>query len=116
MQAASLDLTIEQGATFRQLFRWQDKTKTPFNLTGYTAKLMARATLTSPTALLNMTTENGDITLDGPAGKITLALTPEETAKLRWDTAVYDMTLTSPSGDVYRLIEGQIIVSKAVTR
>lgn len=116
MQAASFDLTIEQGATFRQLFRWQDKLKNPFDLTGFTAKLMMRQSVASPLTLMVLTTENGGITLGGQTGSITIFIDPSVTSRLRWELAVYDMELYAPNGDVYRLVEGQVIVSPAVTR
>ena len=65
MRAAFFDLTIEQGATFRQVFRWQDKSKQPFDLTGFTAKLMMRQSVASPSTLKTLTTENGGIVLGG---------------------------------------------------
>lgn len=116
MRAAFYDLTIEQGATFRQVFRWQDRSKQPFDLTGFTAKLMMRQTVASPTALKTLTTENAGIELGGSTGSITLHISPSETSSLRWECAVYDLMLYAPAGDVYRLVEGQVTVKPAVTR
>ena len=116
MRAAFYDLTIEQGATFRQVFRWQDKSKQPFDLTGYTAKLMLRQSVASPSVLKTLTTENGGIVLGGATGSITLYMSPADTTALRWDTAVYDLALYAPGGDVYRLVEGSANVKPAVTR
>lgn len=116
MRAAFFDLTIEQGATFRQVFRWQDKSKQPFDLTGFTAKLMMRQSVASPNTLKTLTTENGGIQLGGQTGSITLYISPADTSSLRWDSAVYDLALYAPGGDVYRLVEGQVNVKPAVTR
>ncbi len=116
MQAAYYDLSMEQGATFRQVFRWQDKSRQPFNLTGYTAKLMMRQAVNSPSALKTLTTENGGITLGGADGSITLYISPSDTKNIRWESGVYDLALYAPGGDVYRLVEGQVTVSLAVTR
>lgn len=63
-----------------------------------------------------MTTENGGIELGGATGSITLHIPPAETAALRWSTAVYDLALYAPNGDVYRLVEGSANVKPAVTR
>lgn len=116
MQAASFDLTIEQGATFRQVFRWQNKSKQPFDLTGFTAKLMMRQSVASPSALKTLTTDDGSITLGGQTGTITLFISAADTARIHWLLAVYDLVLYSPTGDVYRLVEGQVVVNPAVTR
>ena len=43
MQAAKLNLTIKQGATFRKRLVWRGSNKKPINLTGYTAKMQARS-------------------------------------------------------------------------
>lgn len=70
MRAAFFDLTIEQGATFRQVFRWQDKSKQPFDLTGFTAKLMMRQSVASPSTLKTLTTENGVTVLASREGLV----------------------------------------------
>lgn len=77
---------------------------------------MMRKSVTSSDALKTLTTENGGITLGGSTGAITLYISPAETSGIRWESAVYDLALYAPGGDVYRLVEGDVNVKPAVTR
>ena len=114
---AKLKLKIIQGATFRKALVWlaPDK-KTPIDLTGCTARMQVRSEIESPTVLLELTTENGGIVIDGPAGKLTLRISPTATAAITWESGVWDLEVVHPSGDVTRLVQGSISVSREVTR
>lgn len=70
------DLTIAAGATFEMPVTWSSKeTGQAIDLTGYTARMQIRADHASASAEIELTTENGRIVIDGPAGKIALTLT-----------------------------------------
>ena len=114
---AKLKLKIIQGATFRKPLAWlaPDKT-TPIDLTGCTARMQVRSEIESDTVLLELTTENGCIVIDGSAGKLTLHLSPSATAAIAWESGVWDLEVVHPSGDVTRLVQGSISVSREVTR
>lgn len=116
MAAGKYDFYIEQGATFNQPIVWKDSAGTPVNLTNYTARMQIRKTVNSSTTLLSLTTQNGKITLGGSAGTITLLLIPSDTTSLETFCGVYDLELQSSSGFVTRLLEGQITISREVTR
>lgn len=111
-----LDLTVYQGATFSQILTWKDETDTLVNLTGYTARLMARADIEDAEPFLTLTTENGGISLGGSAGTITLNVSAEDTADLSAQEGVYDLEVVSGIGVVIRLLQGNFIVSREVTR
>lgn len=64
----------------------------------------------SPTSTLN-----AGITLIGAAGNIVLAIDASYTSKLASGSYVYDLELTSGSGNVTRLLEGQFVVTPEVT-
>lgn len=113
---AKLKFTIYQGATFRKRLRWSDPSKTPIDLTGCTARMQVRADVDAVLALLTLTTENGGITLGGPAGTVDLFIADEDTAVITWDGGVWDLEIQHPGGDVIRLAEGSISVSPEVTR
>lgn len=113
---AKVALLIMQGATFRHKFTWQGADKRSRNLTGYTAKMQIRATAAATAVLQELSSVNGKISLGGNLGTIDLHLTALETASYSWSTAVYDLELIAPSGDVYRLVEGGVTVSPEVTR
>ena len=111
MGAARYSIRIEQGATWRTVL-----TLTDTDLTGYTARMQVRASTQATAVLLELTTEDGRITIDGPVGKITLVITDDDTTGLAWCTGVYDLEITSPGGETTRLLRGRATVSPEVTR
>jgi len=113
---AKLKFTIYQGATFRKRLTWEAPSGTPIDLTGCTARMHVRSEVESAVVLLNLTTENGGITLGGATGVIELLSAPTETATMAWDGGVWDLEIVHPNGDVTRLAQGSISVSPEVTR
>lgn len=114
---AKLKFTIYQGATFRKRLTWAvQSTGVAIDLTGCTARMHIRAKLADATPLLMLTTENARITLGGVAGTVDLFISDEDTAALTWTGGVWDLEISHPNGDVTRLAEGGIGVSKEVTR
>lgn len=109
-------LCIEQGATFKQVFIWKTgNPAVPVDLTGYTARMQARPTPSDSTIFLDLTTENGGITL-GADGSIRLFVSSDETTAYTWKSGVFDLELIDATGTVTRLIQGAITVSPEVTR
>lgn len=116
MAAASHDFTIEQGVTTAKSFIWKDSAGEVIDLTGYTARMQIRESITSTSTLLSATTANGQLVIVAAQGKVTLTLTATETAALSFTTGVYDIEMVSSGGAVTRLVEGTITLSKEVTR
>lgn len=114
MPAAIYDFEIEQGTTLNKQMVWKDSTGAPVDLSGYTARMQMRPSVSSDTVLLNLTTENGGITLGGALGTITLHFTDAQTSALT-KGGVYDIEVVT-GGNVTRLIQGAISLSKEVTR
>jgi hypothetical protein len=115
MQPGSLDFLMPKGSTFSRTLTWK-VSGSAVNLTNYTARMQARTSHISGTAVLTLTTENGKITLGGAAGTITLNLTATETAAITQQSLAYDLELVSAGGVVTRLVEGQIVLTPEVTR
>lgn len=116
MPAGTHDFEIEQGASFRLQFAWKDGLGAAVDLTSYTARMQVRASTSAPDVLLELTTENGRIALGGSAGTVTLTLTPVVTAGLDWRRGKYDLELIAPDSSVTRFLQGQVSVSREVTR
>ena len=113
MAAATKNLTIEQKATFRKKLTYRDAKKKPINLTGFTARMQIRD---SQGALItDLSTENGKIKIGGSAGTIELVISNAETSAMTFSTALYDLTLTAPNGDVSRILQGKITLSVGQT-
>lgn len=116
MAAASLDILIEQGATYTQSLVWKDSSGDPLDLTGFTARMQVRKTKNATTTLLEATTENGYITVGTTDGTIEIEIPAEITAAITAKRGVYDLELISGAGKVTRLIEGGVEFSGEVTR
>ena len=110
------DLTIYQGATLSTQLTWLDHNNNPVNLSSYTAaELQARTNFDDATPFINLTMGNG-ITLGGSAGTVTLAMSAAATQAIQVNGGVYDLILTDQTGTVTRLLQGNVIISKEVSR
>lgn len=114
MLAGLLDIEIEQGATFELVFIYQDEASNPIDLTGMTGRMQLRRQFKSEEVIISLTTENGRITFDPYAGKITLTIAATDTAPLT-GSGVYDLELID-GATVNRLLEGSFNVCAEVTR
>lgn len=111
------DIALHQGSTHRETFTWQTGAPpAPVDLTGCTARMQVRATVNSPAKLLELTTENGGITLGGTAGTIAIVVAASATAGQAWREGVYDLEIVFGGGDVRRLLSGAVTLSPEVTR
>ena len=125
MAAATFDLVdngddyrhaIEQGATYRRVFRYTDSDGVPVDITDYVARMQVRQSVSSPSVLLEATTINGRLTINGPAGEVTLTLSAAITAAIAWTRGKYDLELEAPDSTVTRLLEGAVQVKREITR
>lgn len=122
MIAGVYNILCEQGTTFSRVFtlRYPDEIDPTiyhdFDLTNYTARMQVRRLITSTTAMIELTTENGGIVITNPAGgELTVYMTNEQTASLTSD-GVYDIELINEIGEVARLVQGGFTLSLEVTR
>jgi hypothetical protein len=114
MVPGKYNMVCPQGATFaKQLIYKIDGVVV--NLTGYTARMQVRETHKSAAVILGLTTENGGITLGAAFGTIDLYVGYTTTADLFPKCYVYDLELVS-GPNVYRLIEGDFLVTPEVTK
>lgn len=110
------NITCNQGATLQRTITWTDPARNPINLTGYTARMHVRATVESASTILELTNQNGRITLGGAAGTVSLNVAANVTANLTPGLYVYDLEVVSGGGEVTRLVEGNFNVKAEVTR
>jgi hypothetical protein len=114
--AAEVDLTVEQGTDYAQSFRRRDSAGVIIDLTGFAARMQVRRSVSARTFLLELTTENGGLVIDGPAGQITIAIRDDQTTGARWRRGRYDLELISPAGRISRFLFGRLELSREVTR
>lgn len=108
---------ILKGATWEAGFTYKVNGALQ-NLTGYAARMKVRTTINATTTILDLASADGEITLGGVAGTITITLTPSQTAALPTaSNCVYDIELVRPDGvNIDRILEGRINIVNEVTR
>lgn len=114
--AVVYNLEIDQGADWFFNVTYEQPAGTPVDITDYTANFAMRATPQSATAVLELSTDGGGITIDGTEGIVQLHATSEQTAAIVEGTYFYDVIITSQLNLVTRLVQGQAFVSAEVTR
>lgn len=114
-RAAVVSLLIQQGADLAHTISLQNSDGTVFVLSGYSAKMQVRAFLGAAATLLELSTANGRLVINGLAGQITLSLDNTTTSALTFKSGVYDLEITSGAGFVTRVMQGNITVSPEVT-
>jgi hypothetical protein len=116
MTAATYNFEIEQGTTFNKSFVWKDSSKNPINLTGFSGRMQIRSSVKSADVLLSLTTENTRISITPLTGMVNILIDATTTAAITWSKGVYDLELVGPGNVVTRLLQGEITISKEVTR
>jgi hypothetical protein len=111
--ATSSQFTVTNGAT--GIYISGGLATAPVNITGYTAALQIRSLPQSPTAVLSLTSGSG-ITITGSTGTIAVAATAAQTGNIDEGPYYYDLEITSQTGVVTRVAQGQVVVSAQVTR
>ncbi|CAB4169237.1 hypothetical protein UFOVP1516_67 [uncultured Caudovirales phage] len=117
MSASTLNLpVIEKGATYRHTLTWTDAIGAAINLTGCTAKLQVRTSITSSTVVLELSSVNNRIIITPLTGVIELYISATDTMALSGTGGVYDLEIYFSNGDITRLIEGSVVFKNEVTR
>lgn len=112
------DITIYQGATYFRRYTWTpDDPAVPQDLTGAAIRMQVRETKNSDVTLLDLSTAGAGVTItDGPAGKFTVRAEASQTDALSFSRGVYDLEIRMPDSTVIRMVEGDVILSRQVTR
>lgn len=87
----------------------------PVDIAGYTARMQVRETADSDTVVLELTTENGGITVNNTTKTITLTATAAATSALAEMRGVYELEMIVGS-EVTLLSYGDFEISAEVTR
>jgi hypothetical protein len=115
------DYTIEQGATFTDTITWSIS-GSGVNLTGYDVRMQVRQTYADldSVIILSASIDESNIVLANQAtypGQFTITIPASVTELLEWEGAAkYDIEVESANGTVTRLLQGQIRLSREVTR
>lgn len=106
------NFTITQGADLSHQLTWQDANKAPIDVTGYTARLIAKENDATDPILIDLTEVNGGIVVGNTNGTFTVVMSEIATAALDFDRANYEIYITSPASFKTRFIQGVITLSK----
>ena len=82
MPAGIYNFTCEQGATFTRDIEVTNFDDTVRSLAGFTARMQVRKDLEAASALVELTTENGRITITPNTGTVSLTISAADTAAL----------------------------------
>lgn len=127
MLAGNYNITCQQGSTFMRVIEIEQpdlavdptgNTFIPFDLSGYTARMQVRRTIDSSAFLLELTTENGGLTInptEGDSNKIQIHASADVTASVS-TSGVYDLEIISTDNTVSRVLQGVFNLSPEVTR
>ena len=131
MAVGRYSFTIEQGATFQLELQYKDANQTPINLTNYSGRMQIRPSAASSTVYLTLSSSlNSDGTglnfsgsnnsTSPSSGSIGIYIASCTSSMLSFDgPAYYDLELYSGSAPcpfTIRLLEGQVQLSKEITR
>lgn len=126
MAAGKYSFVIEQGATTNVQINWTDASGSAIDLTGYSARMQIRPSVESSQIFLSLSSslqsDNTGINLSGSnfntplqSGSLAIYISAASSSLLNFGEAFYDLELER-QGEVTRLLEGKIKLSKNVTR
>lgn len=127
MLAGNYNMTCQQGSTFTRTIEIEQpdliadptgNTFVPYDLSGYTARMQVRRTIDSANFLLELTSQNGGLTInpaEGDSNKIFLYASASVTASVS-NSGVYDIEIIGPDNSVSRVLQGVFNLSPEVTR
>lgn len=114
---AVVNITVENDCDFYRWFSYQMTDGTPVDLTGATMLMKARRHATDATALLELSTDTGQIAiLNPPTGGMFTVLITQETA-LQLPLGGYDQSLVMTQNGIRQLIwTGSLTVNPGPSR
>lgn len=105
-------MLVQQGATYSQTITLKGGEGDPIDITGCSAAAQIRQQYSDPVAAAQFTA----VIPNGVDGVIHISLTPAQTAAIAFDRGVYDLELTYTGGVKDRILQGNVVISKEVTR
>lgn len=116
MPAAHYDLLCEQGADFKEVF-YLDNEDGPLDLTDFSSRMHVRYRMRATETLveLNEGYALGTGIVTDPSGYLDVRISSTDTGAMP-KSGVYDIELIDAAGDVHRILQGEFILDKEVTR
>lgn len=114
MTPGKYNIIAPQGSTYRLTFTISTD-GVPWNLSTYSARMQVRPNTNSTTKILDLSSDDGDITLNS-SGEVSITASAEVMAAATTGRHVYDIELESAGGVVDRVLEGRFAVTPEVTQ
>lgn len=114
MTPGKYNIIAPQGSTYRLSFTISTD-GVPWNLTSYSARMQVRPNTNSTTKILDLSSANGDITLNS-SGVVSVTASADAMAAATPGRHVYDIELVSAGNVVDRVLEGRFAVTPEVTQ
>ena len=105
---------VDKASDTVYVFEIADATGGPVILSDYTAKMELRPFPWAKRTFDTLTTENGRLTIGD--SHIVIRFPAEVTATYKFTRAAYDLVLVAPSGERYRVAEGEVFFRPEVTK
>lgn len=126
MAAGRYSFIIEQGSTLNLELQYKDASGNPIDLTNYGGRMQIRETIASQTPYITLSSSlepdgtglnfsGSNNTTPPTSGSIGIYISAVTSSLLNFTQAVYDLEIYSGSY-VARILEGQVKLSKEVTR
>lgn len=109
------DFTVFQGDDYAFSAFYKDPDSVAIDVTGYSARMQARAEYDSDEVSLDLTVGAG-ITITVALGKFRVEIPNEATAAMVPGVYVYDLEITTPDGYKRKLVFGKITILAEVTK
>lgn len=114
MTAGDYNIVADQGASFT-LALTIDTNGTPWNLTGYKARMQVRPFTESTTKIFDLDETDG-IALGGVLGTVTVTRSAAQMAAAKAGRHVFDLELEAPDETVTKILKGRFVIEPEVTR
>lgn len=102
---------IDAGATFAEELTYKGDDGELFDLTGFSARLQLRESVTADVAVLDL-----DLEIDVATSRVIIDITADQSSSLVLPRYSYAIELYAPDGTVTRLLQGSFKVSPEVVR
>lgn len=109
--ATVTNLYVDQGSFYRTYVTVANTDGTPLDLTGFTAASQMRKSYQSSTAY-NFTTSISNPT----QGRVRVELSSDQSRAIPAGKYLYDVEVTSPSGERTRVVEGIVLINPEITK
>lgn len=109
MAVAAVNIVIEQGTDYQEVFTVNNPDGSPLDLTGYTGSSKIRKFPESTTST------SFNVGIVSTAGQVVVSLANTVTSNLKSGRYYYDVMITSGDGKKTKVVDGMVLVNPSET-